>query len=139
MQANAASATITRTGNVALRPGVTELRLTGLRALPLIVTGEPRDDISYELWVESNGPDEAGAKATAEKTRIVDDDLGMAQALSVAFPTEGTQSGRLTLHVPSRILVRLESSGRVTVSGVARRGPAQPDWRSHDLRTCPAR
>jgi hypothetical protein len=118
VQSNAASATITRTGTVALRPGVTELRLTGLRSLPIVVTGEHRDDIGYELWVESNGPDQATAKATAEKTRIIDDDLGLAQALSVGFPAEGTQSGRLTLHIPSRILVRLESSGRVTVSGV---------------------
>src|SRR5262245_23211458 len=66
MRSNAASATITRNGVVALRPGVTELRLASSRALPITITGEARTDIGYELIVQSNGPDEATARAWAE-------------------------------------------------------------------------
>ena len=118
MRSNAASATLTKNGTIALRTGVTELRLTPNRVLPITVTGERRTDIEYELSVTSNGPDEATAKEWAGKTGIDDDDLGTAQALTVAFPKEGSQSGRLTLKVPNHLLIRLENQGRVIVSDV---------------------
>lgn len=118
VRSDAASATITKTGTVALRTGVTELRLTAGRSVPLLVTGERRDDIAYELWVESSGPDEATARDYAGRTIVRDDDLGLAQALAVQFPDDGTQTARLTLRVPNQILVRLENSGRVAVSNV---------------------
>jgi hypothetical protein len=118
MRSNAASATLTKNGTVALRAGVTELRLTAGRSIPLTVTGERRTDIAYELSVTSSGPDEATAKQYAEKVTIDDNDLGTAQALSLSLPREASQTGKLTLRVPSQLLVRLENSGRVIVSDV---------------------
>jgi hypothetical protein len=118
VRSNAATATVTRTGTVALRPGVTELRLTASRSVPLTVTGERRDDIGYDLWVESSGPDQATALDWAGRAQVADDDLGFAQALAVRFPSEGTQTARLTLRVPDQLLVRIENAGRVMVSGV---------------------
>jgi hypothetical protein len=118
VRSNAATATVSRAGTVALRPGVTELRLTASRSVPLTVTGEQRDDIGYDLAVESSGPDQATALDWAGRARVTDDDLGFAQALAVRFPNEGTQTARLTLRVPTRLLVRVENAGRVAVSGV---------------------
>jgi hypothetical protein len=118
VRSSAASATITRTGTIALREGITELRLTGLRVVPLTITGEPRSDIAYELWVRSDGPDEATAHDWAGRATVVDDDLGLAQSLAVTFPKEGNQTGRLTLRVPNQVLVRLEGAGPAGVTGV---------------------
>lgn len=119
ISANAATATLTRTGTVTLRPGVTELRLSTARSVPVTITGERREDIAYELWVESNGPDEATAKAYAGRTVLREDDLGPALALALSFPREGTQKARVVLRVPAHLAVRIENSGRVTVSDVA--------------------
>jgi len=118
VRSSAASATTTRTGTIALREGITELRLTAVRVVPLTITGEHRSDIAYELMVRSDGPDEATAREWAGRVTVVDDDLGLAQSLTISFPDEGSQSGRLRLRVPDHVLVRLESSGQVTVSGV---------------------
>jgi hypothetical protein len=112
IRANNASATLTKTGTVVLRSGVNELRLSSGRSLPMTVIGERRTDIAYELVVQSSGPDEATARQYA------DHDLGVAQALSVVFPKEGSQSGRLTLRVPTSLLVRLEGYGRTVVTDV---------------------
>lgn len=118
MNANNASATVTKNGTVELRKGVIELRLSSGRNLPITVTGESRSDIAYELTVQSSGPDEATARQYAEKTQVSDDDLGAAQALTVDYPRQGTQTGRLALRVPKDLLVRLEGSGRSIVSDV---------------------
>lgn len=118
MRANNASATLTKTGTVAIQPGVNELRLTSSRNMPITVTGEKRADIGYELFIQSSGPDETTARQSADKTDVSDDDLGAAQAISVSYPKEGAQSGRLTLKVPAQLLVRLEGNGRTIVSDV---------------------
>src|SRR5688572_3025645 len=62
IRSHAASATVTNNGTVELRAGVTEIRLIAIRALPVTVIGEKRTDIGYELFVQSDGPDEATAK-----------------------------------------------------------------------------
>ena len=118
MRANSASATLTKNGSLALRAGVNELRLNSGRSMPITVTGEKRADIGYELEVQSSGPDEATAREYAGKVDVSGDDLGAAQALSVSYPKDGQQSGRLTLHVPSHLLIRLEGNGRTVVSDV---------------------
>jgi hypothetical protein len=117
ISANAASTTITKEGVLALRPEATEVRLDIGRS-PVTVIGEPRKDLAYELSVYSTGPDETTAAAYARRVELVDDDLGSAQALSLSYPPEATQSARVTLRVPSSLLVRLETSGRANVSGV---------------------
>ena len=118
MRANSSNASIEKTGSIALRNGVTELRLSVNRAMPLTVVGEKRDDIGYVMTVESTGPDVATAKHYAEMVHIKDDDLGQAQRLEVDFPDEGQQNGQLKLIVPAQLLLRLESGGRLKVSGV---------------------
>jgi hypothetical protein len=118
MQSNSATATVEKAGTLAVRAGVTELRLTTSRSVPVTVVGEHRDDIAWEASVESTGPDEASAKDYANRTTIQDDDLGTAQRLDLNFPKEGQQTARFTLKVPARLLIRVEGSGRANVSGV---------------------
>jgi len=118
MTADSKSASMTRTGTLALDPGVTELRLTAIRAVPLTVVGERREDIGYELFVESTGPDDATAREYANRSVLFEDDLGEARVLGIKFPEEGQQTGRLTLRVPERLQIRFENSGRVDVSAV---------------------
>jgi hypothetical protein len=118
IRANSASTTVTKTGVVALNPGVTEVRLTTSRSTPMTVIGEKRDDVGYEAVVESTGPDEATARQYAERTAVTSDDIGAAQKIDVVFTREGQQSARVTMRVPARLLVRMEGSGHVVVSDV---------------------
>jgi len=118
MSANSASANVTKTGTLTLREGVTEIRLSALRVVPLTVVGERRDDIAYEFWVESTGPDVATATDYAGRAKLIEDDLGPAQVIKMWFPEEGQQTGKLMLRVPERLTIRVENSGKVSVSGV---------------------
>ena len=119
ISANASSAHITKTGTIAVPANVSELRVSVARSVPLTIVGETRDDIAFELPVESTGPDEATATEWANKVVLRTDDLGAAMALSTFFPEEGTQNATLTLKVPAGLSVRVENSGRVQVSNVA--------------------
>ena len=118
VRSHSASATVPMSGTVTLRPGVTEVRLLTIRAMPVTITGEKRSDISYEMSVKSDGPDEATAREWANKSKMEDDDLGNAHSLKVSFPEEGQQSGTLTIKVPEQLLTRIEGSGQVTISAV---------------------
>ena len=118
IRSHAASANVTTSGAVALRPGVTEIRLNAMRSMPVTVIGEKRTDIAYELFVQSDGPDEATAKDWATRSKLVDDDLGTAQAFSVSFPKQGNQTGKLSLRVPEQLLTRIEGGGRAIISDV---------------------
>jgi hypothetical protein len=117
MSSNHARASVTSRGTIALGSAVAELRLTASRT-GVTVKGERRDDVSYELWVESNGPDEAAAREAAQKARVVEDDLGSVRAIRLQVAQGGGYSARLTLTVPQHLLVRIESAGRTTVSDV---------------------
>lgn len=119
INSNASSARITKGGTIAVAATVAELRVTPARSVPLIVIGEKRDDIAYEMPVDSNGPDEATAKLWAGKVELLQDDLGAAIALSMYFPEEGVQRASLTLKVPARLAVRVEASNKIQVSNVA--------------------
>lgn len=118
MRGNAASASVTKSGTFAVGPAVTELRLTANRAVPLTIVGEKRADIGYEAAITSTGPDEATARQYAEKAQLTSDDLNTVQKLDFRFPDEAQQSGPLTLRIPTRLLVRIEGSGQITVSDV---------------------
>jgi len=119
VSANNATARVTKAGTIALRPDLKSLRISTERSVPVTIIGEPRTDIAYEMPVESTGPDEASARAYAEKSLLFEDDLGAVLGLTTKFPDEGTQTAKLTLHVPERLLVRVEGSSRVQVSKVA--------------------
>lgn len=113
-----ATGSITRTGTIKVKDDVSELRLTAGRSVPIIVSGEHRDDIAFDLWVQSNGPDEAAARALADQTQFTQDDLGTAIAMKLRFPEPGEQTAKLTLRVPDRLLVRFEGAGRVAATGL---------------------
>ena len=104
MQGNQPIASHTTTGSIPLPSSVTELRVASVPRGVQIV-GDSRTDISYELRIESSGPDQPTALEYAKKTQIKTDALGSALALSVAYPQEATQGSGLTLHVPSRLVV----------------------------------
>ena len=116
---NSASATVSKSGTIALRPEVTSLRISTERSVPVTVIGEARTDIAYEMPVESTGPDEASARNYAEQSTLLEDDLGAVLGIRTKFPREGTQTARLTLRVPERMAVRVEGTSRVQVSQVA--------------------
>ncbi len=117
IRGNHAVASTTITGNVAVGAAVTEIRVSGLNRGVHIV-GEDRQDVSYDLEVESDGPDEATALAAAKKTTIKQDDLGPSLALAVTFPREYNQWGAIILHVPARMAVRVSGSGGADLSNV---------------------
>lgn len=118
MRGNSAEASETKSGTIAVGAGVTEVRLTATRMMTLTIVGEKRGDISYEAAIKSTGPDEATARLYASKVELISDDLNIAQKLELKYPNEGQQSGQLTLHVPNRLLFRIDGSGRVTASDV---------------------
>ena len=119
MRANASSASVKKEASIALSGSIRELQVTTPRRVPLTIIGEARNDIAYEMPVESTGPDEPTARTWAEKSDVVADERGSILALSLKFPEEGTQSASLTLHVPSKLAVRVESSEHIQVSHVA--------------------
>jgi hypothetical protein len=83
------------------------------------VVGQERSDIEVSLRVTSNGTDDADAKRLAERTTVKIDRPGRAMSFAPDAPPEGTQRLYLTMHVPNRLSVRIETpSSRVSVSNV---------------------
>jgi hypothetical protein len=110
MQGNQPIVQHTATGVIAVKGHVTELRLASVpRGVQVI--GESRDDIAYELVVESSGPDQPTALEYAKRTTIKTDDLGTSLALNVSYPHEATQWTALTVRVPSRLAVQVMGPG----------------------------
>jgi hypothetical protein len=119
MQADNAQASFVAHGTLAAAAGLSELRIARFNR-GITVIGEARTDIGYDLKVDSTGPDEATALSYAKRSVLANDDLGFALALSADYPSEGSQSSELTLHVPARLSVRLDSSsGHTHLSGLA--------------------
>lgn len=110
--------TYTHEGRLAVSAAVAEVRLTPGRSVSMVITGEDRADIAYEMPVESTGPDEATATGSAKRTALQTDDLGSAMAVRISFPPEARQTASLTLRVPSRLTVRVESGARARITGV---------------------
>jgi hypothetical protein len=101
---------------------VTELRVVEM-VHELHITGEDRPDIEARLRVNSNAYDDAEAKKFAEQTVLETDHAASSLVLQVKYP-KGRDTGRqrtsLTLKVPSRLRVRVESRpGDMTIEGVA--------------------
>ena len=113
-----ASAEITASATHPLPPGVTELRVT-LQNSPVIITGEDRPDIASELWVRSNGVDDAEAKSLAGRAVLKVEPAGPTVTVSVNLPQEGSQRVRLELRVPAAMLVQFgPTNARIEVAGV---------------------
>lgn len=120
LQGDRAEASFTARGTIPVRADWTEVRVSHI-SHSITITGEPRTDIGYELAVNSTGPDEPTALASAKRTVLTQDDLGSALALGADYPPEGSQVAELTLHVPNRLAVRIDnaSGAHVRIEGVA--------------------
>ena len=119
VRGNQASTEMTTTAAHALTAEITEIRVN-VRSAQITIAGEDRADVASELFVWSNGYDEAQAKALASQTQLKAETAGPAMLVTITFPQPGTQRARLTLRVPSRMRVQfVETNGRLDVSNVA--------------------
>ncbi len=94
---------------------VTELRLSNVTGR-MVVIGEERADIGYELHVESTGPDEPTAAEYARRTVLVEDDLGGILGLRVSYPPEARQNTEITMRVPRTMRIRVEGGNAAEFS-----------------------
>ena len=119
VRGNQASTEMTTTASHALPAGVSEIRMN-VRTAQIIILGEDRADVASELFVWSNGYDDAQAKTLAAETKLKVEHAGPAMLVTIAYPDPGQQRARLTLRVPSSIRVQfVETTGRLEVSNVA--------------------
>jgi hypothetical protein len=115
LRGNPASAELTTTSTHPIDASVTELRV--LRS-EVTVTGEDRTDMVAELWIHSNGHDDAEARQFAKESTLKVERAGARMVISVDFPEGGRQRSRLSLKVPARLLVSADSVTRLQMTGV---------------------
>lgn len=121
VRGNRATASATMRGTIAVTSALEEVRISGMAGIS--VTGENRRDISYELRVESTGPDDVTAQETAARTTLIDDDLGPVLSLRPQQQRQGRQVARLNLLVPANLKLRIEGGAAgTTVNARAVRG-----------------
>jgi hypothetical protein len=118
IRGNPSRGTFKHEGTFPVPASVTEVRITPGRSVTLVVTGEERDDVAYEMPVDSSGPDEATATGYAKKSKLFTDDLGSSLSFRIEFPEEAQQTASLSLRVPARLAVRIEGNARARVNGV---------------------
>jgi putative adhesin len=120
MRGNRASAEVVTKSTYAVGSGVSELGFTELRSAGLTITGEDRPNIEAELLVHSNGYDDDEAQRLAKETRLRVDPAGSRLTFSVDYPQPGAQRATITMKVPFRLAVKLQSGGRqLTISKIA--------------------
>ena len=113
-----ASAEVTMTVTHPVAKGVSELRVT-MQNTPVTIVGEDRTDIATELWVRSNGVDEAEAKSLAERAELRVEPAGPTMTVSLRYPPEGSQRGRIRIQVPSAMLVQFGvTNAPIEITGV---------------------
>ena len=119
MRGNRASVEETREATLAVGRTVTEIRVANNYA-ELTITGEDRPDVESTFHVRSSAFDDAEAKALMAQTQLQVDHAGPVLRLESKYPEPGSQTTRLTLKVPRRMVVNFEGGARrVTVTGVA--------------------
>jgi hypothetical protein len=119
IRGNRASAEATTTTSYAVDAGIAELRLKNLR-FEITIAGEDRTTIEAELYVRSNGFDEAEAQRLVKESVFKIDRAGSSLIANVEFPHAGSQRARLLLKVPARLQLRLDGTGGpLKVSNVA--------------------
>lgn len=119
VRGNRASAEATTTTTHPVDAAITELRLNLPRG-EITIAGEDRDTIEAELYVRSNGFDEAEAQRLVKESVFKVDRAGSSLLTTVDFPQAGSQRARLLLRVPARLRLRLGgTSGPLMVSNVA--------------------
>lgn len=122
VRGNRATAEKTTKSVLPIDDAITELRIVE-RFHEVHITGEDRDDVEASLHVNSNAYTEEEARQFAEQTVLQTDKAASSLVLRVQFLT-GRQTGRqratLTVKVPSRLRIRLESRpGELTIDNVA--------------------
>jgi hypothetical protein len=119
VRGNQASTEMTTNATHPLTSAISEIRVN-IRTAQITIAGEDRADVASELFVWSNGYDEAQAKSLAAQTVLKVETAGPAMLVTIGFPQPGTQRARLTLRVPSRMRIQfVETTGRLEVSNVA--------------------
>jgi hypothetical protein len=118
IRGNRARAETTSTTTYALDATITDVRLR-LGGARVAVVGEDRLDLLAELHVRANGYDEAEAQQFAKQTVLKLDHAGTTLIATIATPAGGRPTTTLLLKVPSRLRLRVDSSGPLKVSHVA--------------------
>jgi hypothetical protein len=119
IRGNPATAELTTTTTLPRKPELTEIRFE-IGPAPLTIVGETRDDITCELSVWSNGPDEAEAKRWAAETKLRVSDLGTSIVIGVDYPDPGQQRASLAVKMPSALAVRVQPSrGKISITNLA--------------------
>ena len=119
INSDAVRSEFTQTGTFPVGSAVEEVRIATARSIPVTIEGEDRKDIAFEMPIQSTGPDAANALAYAKRSVVEFDEAGRSVTITTSLPQEGSQSGSLTLRVPSRLLVRIEAAARPKVRNVA--------------------
>jgi hypothetical protein len=114
---SSAHVTVSTSGRWPAAAGLEELDVSG--ATHVTVAGEARADIAWTLAAEAGGPDESAAREAAAGTRVRPDDLGGVLRVEVAASRGAPVTSTLTLHVPTRLALRIEGARRTTIAGVA--------------------
>jgi len=96
-----------------------EIRLIGVSEGVKILGDSAGDKVEYEFTVNSTGPDNETALGYAKESVLKRDDLGDALVLRATYPKPASQRSTITMHVPARLAVRVESSLGADISGVA--------------------
>ncbi|MGH7214902.1 MAG: hypothetical protein ACREIT_09075 [Tepidisphaeraceae bacterium] len=109
VRGNRASTEMVSTSTRAIDDDVTELRIIGHLNGEIQISGEDRADIETSLQVRSNAYNDAEAKQYANETILTSDRAAASLVLSVKYPREGRQRASLTVKIPSRLRVRVES------------------------------
>ena len=117
VRGNPARAEYTHTGSFEAPATLTEVRFADVSRLRVI--GEARQDVGYELKVESNGPDDQHALEYAKRSVLKTDDMGGALTLRVEYPPEARQTSELVVKVPLRMNVRVQGGSRLEATNVA--------------------
>jgi hypothetical protein len=119
IRGNPATAELTTTTVLPKTPELTEVRFE-IGAAPLTIVGETRNDISCELSIWSNGPDEAEAKRWAAETKLRVSDLGTSLVIGIDYPQPGTQRASLSVRLPNSLAARVQPSrGKIAITNLA--------------------
>jgi hypothetical protein len=122
VRGNRASAELTRTDSVPLTADVEEVRILAGNGgyAELLIAGEERTDVATSLRVHSNAYDDEEARKTAAATVVKADRTATSVAYRINYPREGRQRAFLTMKVPARVRVRIETAAsKLVVENVA--------------------
>jgi hypothetical protein len=119
MRGNPGSGKYVHKASIPVPADLREVRLIAVSEGVKILGDAKRDTVEYEFTVNSNGPDDAAALGYAKETKLERDDLGDSMVFRAVYPKPASQRSTITMHVPARLAVRVESSLGADISGVA--------------------